>query len=293
MEGALQIIDSNMLFILISIAVVIFIFAILLACLFVRVKKLKKRYEFFMGANRRPDYNLETMLIDYKNDVEGVHDKYSKLLETIEDIHKNIDFCTQKIGIVRYNPFDEMGGNLCFAVALLDANNNGVVMNGIHSRTGSFTYAKPIELGVSTYTLSQEEKDAVEEAIKSGYNPIEKTIKVDKPLRYYRLKQREKKSMEKIIKDKLKKEINAKNLENKNNDDVIKDINTDFDIIDSIDKNIIETNTTVVDNDEYKDKSDNTDTTESNKSKITNNVEGDTEELLKKVISIAKDEIAK
>ena len=60
----------------------------------------------------------------------------------------------QKVGLIRYNPFDEMGGNLCFALALLDGNDNGVVLNGIHSRTGSFTYAKPIEMGVSSFSAS-------------------------------------------------------------------------------------------------------------------------------------------
>ena len=71
--------------------------------------------------------------------------------------------------MVRYNPVDEVGGDLCYAVALLDAGNNGVVLNGIHSRTGSFTYAKPIELGVSPYVLSTEEQQALERAMTNGY----------------------------------------------------------------------------------------------------------------------------
>ncbi|MBQ5709711.1 MAG: DUF4446 family protein, partial [Anaerotignum sp.] len=85
----------------------------------------------------------------------------------------------QKIGLIRYNPFDEMGGNLCFALALLDGHDNGVVLNGIHSRTGSFTYAKPIEMGVSTYMLSEEEIKAVEMAKNHAYEPEhEKVVKV-------------------------------------------------------------------------------------------------------------------
>lgn len=85
----------------------------------------------------------------------------------------------QKVGLIRYNPFDEMGGNLCFALALLDGSDNGVVLNGIHSRTGSFTYAKPIELGVSTYMLSDEEIKAVEMAKQNAYQPEhEKVVKV-------------------------------------------------------------------------------------------------------------------
>jgi hypothetical protein len=72
-----------------------------------------------------------------------------------------------------------MGGNLCFALALLDGHDNGVVLNGIHSRTGSFTYAKPIEMGVSTYMLSEEEIKAVEMAKNNTYQPEhEKVVKV-------------------------------------------------------------------------------------------------------------------
>ena len=72
-----------------------------------------------------------------------------------------------------------MGGNLCFALALLDGHDNGVVLNGIHSRTGSFTYAKPIEMGVSTYMLSEEEIKAVEMAKNQAYEPEhEKVVKV-------------------------------------------------------------------------------------------------------------------
>ena len=61
----------------------------------------------------------------------------------------------------------------------MDGNDNGVVLNGIHSRTGSFTYAKPIEMGVSTYMLSEEEVKAVEMAKNNSYEPEhEKVVKV-------------------------------------------------------------------------------------------------------------------
>ena len=93
-------------------------------------------------------------------------------------IYKTDKSKIQKVGLIRYNPFDEMGGNLCFALALLDGNDNGVVLNGIHSRTGSFTYAKPIEMGVSTYMLSEEELKAVEVAKNNTYQPEhEKVVK--------------------------------------------------------------------------------------------------------------------
>ena len=106
----------------------------------------------------------------------------------VTDIDAIMSENIQKVGIVRYNPFDEMGGNLCFALALLDAKDNGVVLNGIHSRTGSFTYAKPIEMGVSTYVLSTEELQAVEMAQKNAYKrKAEKVVKV-KPKKIFKWK---------------------------------------------------------------------------------------------------------
>ena len=134
-------------------------------------KKLKARYEIFMGINkkRKNDINMEKLLIDCVAKAESIDDKYAKILETVQNMQKNMQYCCQKVGIVRYNPFEEMGGNLCFAIAILDAENTGIVINGIHSRTGTFTYAKPVELGVSTYILSKEEQEAIDKAKSNSY----------------------------------------------------------------------------------------------------------------------------
>ncbi|HBF66062.1 MAG TPA: hypothetical protein DDW34_10325 [Clostridium sp.] len=114
----------------------------------------------------------------YKNSKE-IEGKYGKLLDMVTDMDKTMKSNIQKVGLVRYNPFEEMGGNLCFALALLDGEDNGVVLNGIHSRTGSFTYAKPIQMGVSIYMLSEEEIKAVQMAKDQAYHPEhEKVLKV-------------------------------------------------------------------------------------------------------------------
>ena len=106
--------------------------------------------------------------IFYKT-AKAVDEKYSAVVNILKDLNGNMEKCVQKVGVVRYNPFDEVGGNLSYAVAILDSKNNGVVLNGIHSRTGSFTYAKPIELGVSEYTLSDEEQEALTKALEESY----------------------------------------------------------------------------------------------------------------------------
>ena len=172
-------IENNMVYLLIGLAAAVVVLFILCIVLFVKFSGQKKKYDYFMGANRRPSHNLEMKIQDYYETSKRIEEKYSKLLDMVTDMDKTDKTKIQKVGLIRYNPFDEMGGNLCFALALLDGHDNGVVLNGIHSRTGSFTYAKPIEMGVSTYMLSEEEIKAVEMAKNQAYEPEhEKVVKV-------------------------------------------------------------------------------------------------------------------
>ena len=163
--------NQNLMLIVFALCVLSVLSLIIAMYALSKYNKLKRRYEFFMGANRkRPDHNMEGMLKDYINTVRIVESDVDKIQSDLERITKELSKCVQKVGVVRYNPYDEMGGNLCYAVALLDKDNNGIVFNGLYSRTGSFTYAKPIEAGTSTYVLSAEEIEALERAEKSTFD---------------------------------------------------------------------------------------------------------------------------
>ena len=175
-------------FILGGLIVAVILLFILCMILFLKVARERKRYDIFMGTSRRPDYNLEMKIDAYFETAKAIEQEYGKLLDMVTDMDAIMSENIQKVGIIRYNPFDEMGGNLCFALALLDAKDNGIVLNSIHSRTGSFTYAKPIEMGVSTYVLSTEELQAVEMAQQNAYRrKAEKVVKV-KPKRIFKWK---------------------------------------------------------------------------------------------------------
>ena len=89
------------------------------------------------------------------------------IISYIKSIDEDISKCIQKVGIVRYNAFKDTGSDLSFALALLDENNDGVVLNGIYSREMSNIYAKPVEKGNSKYTVSEEERKAIQKAINS------------------------------------------------------------------------------------------------------------------------------
>lgn len=73
----------------------------------------------------------------------------------------------QKLGLIRFNPFNETGGNNSFSLALLDGKNNGWVMTGLHTRERTRLYVKPIKNLKSEYELSEEEKKALEKAVKT------------------------------------------------------------------------------------------------------------------------------
>ena len=95
---------------------------------------------------------------------------FKKLSEELENLKKENKFSIQKIGLVRFNPFKEIGGNQSFSVALLDGNDSGIVVTSLYSREGNRVYGKPIEKGVSNYLLSEEEKQVLEIAKKNAEN---------------------------------------------------------------------------------------------------------------------------
>ena len=99
---------------------------------------------------------------------ERIEKQNLEILNNIKNIENDLAKCIKKIGMVRYNAFRDTGSNLSFALALLDENNNGVVLNGIYSREMSNIYAKPVENGVSPYTVSDEEKEAIQKAVQSN-----------------------------------------------------------------------------------------------------------------------------
>lgn len=131
--------------------------------------KTNKAYNKFMKKLGK-GVNVDTMIRDYIEDVENVKREEERIKARCNEIEKNVEKCIQKVGVVRYNAFNNTGSDLCFALALLDFEDNGVMINGIYSRDNTTTtYAKPIENGISKYTLTKEEQEALDIAKHSGY----------------------------------------------------------------------------------------------------------------------------
>ena len=149
---------------LMAVATINIILLILYICNCVKLKKINKNYNFFMKKIGRGE-NIDEILKKYIMAVENVDEKNKEIEKYCDRLDKNISQCIQKIGMVRYSAFKDTGSDLSFALAMLDDNNDGVILNGIYSREMSNIYAKPINNAESTYTLSNEEKEAIKRAI--------------------------------------------------------------------------------------------------------------------------------
>ena len=85
--------------------------------------------------------------------------------EEIAELYNKMKTHYQKVGIVKYDAFHEMGGELSFAITMLDENNTGWILNIMHSRQGCYAYVKDIVKGESTIQLAEEERESLEKAI--------------------------------------------------------------------------------------------------------------------------------
>ncbi|PIR71882.1 MAG: hypothetical protein COU42_03305 [Candidatus Nealsonbacteria bacterium CG10_big_fil_rev_8_21_14_0_10_36_24] len=87
--------------------------------------------------------------------------QFEELKKEVRKLSQESKFSVQKIGIIRYNPFSNVGSDQSFSIALLDSNNNGVVISSLFGRDGNRVYGKPIKNGKSEYSLSEEENKAI------------------------------------------------------------------------------------------------------------------------------------
>ncbi len=133
-------------------------------------KIIKRNKELFKGSEGE---NLETILNNHIKRVNFVLKNLKKLDRICEEIDKMASSSVQKIGIIRFNPFSDVGGNQSFAIALLDSRNSGFVFSSLHSREGTRVYAKPIISEKSEYHLSTEEIKAIKKAINIKNNKKE------------------------------------------------------------------------------------------------------------------------
>jgi len=163
METIINFIKNSEIYIVIALIVLVLILIIIIAITYRALSKLESKYRRLMrGVNNK---NLEDMVISYLDKVDVVKDQNQDIKQMYERIDGELKTCIQKTSIVRYKAFDDMGSDLSFSIALLDGNSNGVILTSIYGRDESTTYAKPVDKGISRYELSEEENEALEQAV--------------------------------------------------------------------------------------------------------------------------------
>ncbi len=125
--------------------------------------KLKKRYDKFMlGKNAA---SLEEEIQDLFEINKAVVEKVKENRKDIRKLYKKLTKAFQRIGIVKYDAYQQMGGLLSFSMAMLDEDNDGFILNSVHSTEGCYTYTKEIVNGECQLELGNEEKMALEKAV--------------------------------------------------------------------------------------------------------------------------------
>lgn len=141
------------------------IFGALSVYVWLELRKIKRRQEIlFAGSEGR---SLENVILKQSQKMVELEDAVAFLQATDEQIVADAARAVQKVGVVRFNPFGEMGGNQSFALALLDRSDSGVIILSLYAREGVRVYAKPIQGGQTEYKLSEEEIAALEKAMNS------------------------------------------------------------------------------------------------------------------------------
>ena len=158
-------IENNMLLLIIGGATLLVLIAaiVVMILLLLKVNKLRKDYELFMKDADGNDVSATLKACIRQIDVVTKQNK--KQDKQIEELYDRLVSCMQKVGLVRFNAFDNVGSNQSYALAALDENNNGFVLSGIYARESSTSYMKPVIRGKSKYPLSDEEEKAIYNAI--------------------------------------------------------------------------------------------------------------------------------
>lgn len=116
----------------------------------------------------KENQDWEGVLSDHLEEIRLALDRVDELSHRSEDMEKRQERTIQRVGVVRFNAFPDVGGDQSFAIALLDNHGDGVVVSSLQGRTENRVYAKPLKRWDSTYNLSEEEKQAIAKAYRMG-----------------------------------------------------------------------------------------------------------------------------
>ncbi|MFB6365794.1 DUF4446 family protein [Paenibacillus elgii] len=159
-DAVLEMPVEVLLFITAAISLLFLIFVIVL---WVKLNKLRQNYKSML--NGTGSLNIEQILLELQEKGNILLENDSRNEQQIQAIRQDMSTMKSHIGVYRYNAFSETGSDLSFSIAILDEQQTGVVLSGIHGRDETYVYAKPVEQGQSKYALSPEEKEAISRSV--------------------------------------------------------------------------------------------------------------------------------
>lgn len=155
--------EQLMLYIMIALSVICVILAVLVITVLCKLKTLKRRIDSL--SRGKETESLEDIILNFFERVESLEEGEEITRAALNAIKDNLKITYQKTGLVKYDAFREMSGALSYSLALLDKENNGVLISSMYSREGCYTYAKEIIKGESKINLSEEEAEALKQAV--------------------------------------------------------------------------------------------------------------------------------
>ena len=151
--------------VIIALGVITLLLLIMTVICIMQTSRLYRRYDYFMRG--KDAESMEEIILNLLDEVKELKSQDRANKDMMRTLSKNVKESYQKFGVVRYNAFKGMGGNLSFAYAMLDQNNSGYILNAVHSREGCYLYIKKVEKGETDTLLGNEEEAALKEAL--GY----------------------------------------------------------------------------------------------------------------------------
>ena len=151
--------------VIIALGVITLLLMIMTVICIMQTSRLYRRYDYFMRG--KDAESMEEIILNLSDEIKELKSQDRANKDVMRTLSKNVKGSYQKFGMVKYNAFKGMGGNLSFALCMLDSENTGFILNTMHGREGSYTYIKEIIKGEAYATLGEEEKEALEKAMNS------------------------------------------------------------------------------------------------------------------------------
>lgn len=158
----LEVVDKTIIFV--SLSIFIGFISLLLAILALhKIRVISNKSELLFSG--KSGESLEGVISKHSQSILQLDKEIQELFEISNKVHNLSLKGLHKVGVIRFNPFKDIGGNQSFAIAILDGKNSGLVLSSLHTREGTRIYSKPIVKGLcEDYQLTEEEVKAIASA---------------------------------------------------------------------------------------------------------------------------------